>query len=302
MNIFLKDVFYFFLYSAIGWFVESLYCSIGEKKWINRGFLKGPICPIYGTGAVVMIVLLMPLSHRFEQWYYNTLLIFGVGMVLCDIVEFITSFLMEKLFHARWWDYSKKKFNIQGRICLTHTLYWGLASVVFVQLGHPFLSKLLDSFITPGLRNNMLLVILTLFAIDLFNTVRSALRFRSFSIKLQRFSDMMSQAAELFFSTVGSKVDALQTKSAMARKELSDEVHEQYASLKAQFFKLREPEKSKVKKSVPNLLHSFPYLEKGVSDQMERLENMLNEIDAAPQKNENSAQKETPVTEKSKEN
>lgn len=125
-------VLYFFFYSAVGWLGESIYCSVGARKWVNRGFLKGPMCPIYGTGALAMAITLTPVKNldiRVPMFGHNVLitplLVFIAGMVVCDIVEFITSVLMEKLFHARWWDYSNKKFNIQGRICLGHTFYWG---------------------------------------------------------------------------------------------------------------------------------------------------------------------------------
>ncbi len=283
MNIVLNYVFYFFLYSFMGWFVESLYCSIGEKKWINRGFLKGPICPIYGTGAVVITVGMHSLVNYFDKWYFNTLLIFCVGMVLCDIVEFITSFLMEKLFNARWWDYSKKRFNIQGRICLTHTFYWGFASVVFLQIMHPFISENIDKVITPSIRNNLLIAILTIFALDLFNTVRSALRFRSFSVKLQSLSEKMGQ---VIFETVGTKVDELQSRGAQARKELAADVREQLSGLKTQFLNLLEPDKSKVRKSVLNLMRSFPYLRKGVDEEMERLEHYLDKIETPEEEND----------------
>ena len=126
-------VLYFFFYSAVGWLGESIYCSVGARKWVNRGFLKGPMCPIYGTGALAMAITLTPVKNldiRVPMFGHDVLitplLVFIAGMVVCDIVEFITSVLMEKLFHARWWDYSNKKFNIQGRICLGHTFYWGI--------------------------------------------------------------------------------------------------------------------------------------------------------------------------------
>jgi uncharacterized membrane protein len=77
MNRYFELVFYFFIYSAVGWLIESIYCSVAAKKWINRGFLKGPICPIYGTGAIVMMVFIAPYSNYTDKWYLNTLIIFG---------------------------------------------------------------------------------------------------------------------------------------------------------------------------------------------------------------------------------
>ena len=144
-----KIIFYvltFFLYSAVGWFFESCYCSVRPRKWVNRGFLYGPMCPIYGSGAVMLSLALGKFSklpiYR-HGWYLTPVLTFLLGALLADVLEFLTSLVMEKLFHARWWDYSQKKFNIQGRICLTHTLYWGGATLIFLYFIDPRVSALL---------------------------------------------------------------------------------------------------------------------------------------------------------------
>ena len=150
-------VLYFFFYSALGWLVESIYCSVGEKKWINRGFLTGPICPIYGTGAVVLSVCLTPFK---DKWY----LVFIIGLILADIVEFITSVIMEKLFHARWWDYSDRFLNIQGRICFRHSIYWGIASLAFTYLVHPFFLNNIFVHLPDKYKTPLLTVILVIFA------------------------------------------------------------------------------------------------------------------------------------------
>ena len=117
MDNIVKYILLFFFYSAGGWLLESIYCSIGEKKIINRGFLTGPLCPIYGTAAIVMVVLI------YNPFRDNALVVFLLGIVLCYIVEYITSYIMEKLFAARWWDYTYELLNINGRICLKHSLY-----------------------------------------------------------------------------------------------------------------------------------------------------------------------------------
>ena len=117
------------IYSIIGWVYESTICSIGHRKLINRGFLNGPYCPIYGTGAVLV------------------LLFFAGALVTCSL-EYLTSWLMEKLFHARWWDYSKRKFNIGGRVCLNaqqrRTIY-----------SFPHLTLTRNNEVLDGLRQNM---------------------------------------------------------------------------------------------------------------------------------------------------
>ena len=95
--------FMFFLFSAIGWAIECTYRSLGEKKIINSGFLYGPMCPIYGTGCLAFELFLVPLSQPIEK---RIILVLLLGMLLADIVEYFTSYIMEKLFSARWWDYT----------------------------------------------------------------------------------------------------------------------------------------------------------------------------------------------------
>lgn len=96
----------FFIYSFLGWICEIIYCSILDKKFQNRGFLYGPYCPIYGFGAMIILKVLIPFSA-------HPIFLFVMGMFVCSVLEYVTSYVMEKAFHLRWWDYSKHKFNIQ---------------------------------------------------------------------------------------------------------------------------------------------------------------------------------------------
>lgn len=120
---------WFLFYSFAGWVYESILCSITERKWVNRGFLYGPLCPIYGSGAVLILLALGRLT--------NPLVLFLSGMTLCSILEYAVSWLMEKLFHARWWDYSHMRFQLNGRICLLGAVVFGLFAMVLVLWIHP---------------------------------------------------------------------------------------------------------------------------------------------------------------------
>lgn len=126
---------WFIVYSFIGWVYESILCSVIEKKWINRGFLNGPYCPIYGFGALLDIIFLGRFSNVFEIFFF--------GVLLTCSLEYLTSFCMEKLFHARWWDYSDKKFNINGRVCLAGAVVFGTFSVLLIKVVHPLVIKLI---------------------------------------------------------------------------------------------------------------------------------------------------------------
>ena len=112
----------FMLYSIFGWICEEIVTFDPKKGFINRGFLLGPYCPIYGFSAIFMTILLNKFS--------NSLAIFSLALIICSTVEYLSSYVMEKLFNARWWDYSKKPFNINGRICLLYTLVFALFATI----------------------------------------------------------------------------------------------------------------------------------------------------------------------------
>lgn len=174
MDLILDYIFYFFFYSIVGWILETVCCSIYYKKPINRGFLKGPFVPIYGTGAVVLGVCLMPFYEKFGYTWYIIPLVILLGVVIADIVEYLTSFLMEKLFNARWWDYSNEFMNLHGRICLKHSIYWALATGAFIYIVHPFVIKQIKLWVTDEMRNIIIIIVAVIFAIDLIFTLISA--------------------------------------------------------------------------------------------------------------------------------
>ena len=126
---------WFMIYSLIGWAYESTLCSITGKKLVNRGFLNGPVCPIYGTGAVVVVWAL----GSFKD---NVAVLFLLSAVLTTTLEYLTSWVMEKLFHARWWDYSGRFGNIHGRVCLLGFTAFGAMAVLVVRYVQPWVATL----------------------------------------------------------------------------------------------------------------------------------------------------------------
>ena len=138
MSTVLNYLFYFFVYSFMGWLLEVAVRFKEEKKFVNRGFLLGPICPIYGY-AMVALVLLVGTKGQ------DILSIFLMTVFVCATLEYFTSLIMEKLFKARWWDYSNKKFNINGRICLEVMFEFGIMGTLALYFLQPNFSKFINS-------------------------------------------------------------------------------------------------------------------------------------------------------------
>lgn len=127
----------FMLFSLIGWLIEVFQLYKHEGRFINRGFLMGPYCPIYGYGSITMVILL-------QKYLDDPIVLFVMAMVICSILEYFTSYFMEKLFKARWWDYSNNKYNINGRICLETMIPFGLLGLVVMYLLYPFLNDVVN--------------------------------------------------------------------------------------------------------------------------------------------------------------
>ena len=138
--------------------MEVILKSIENKKFINRGFLIGPICPIYGYGWLFIIILL----KRFTS---NIFILFLSSILVCSVLEYMTSLVMEKLFKARWWDYSKRKFNLNGRICLNTMIPFGILGIIMMYIINPFLeAKLL--LINENIKIILAIVLLIIYIID----------------------------------------------------------------------------------------------------------------------------------------
>lgn len=161
-------VLYFFLYSFLGWICECIYCGIPAHRFINRGFLAGPYCPIYGVGALFVLHLLQPFGK-------HVTLVFLMGCILTSILEYITGWGMEILFHTKWWDYSKEPFNINGRVCLKNSILFGILSIFVYYIVHPLLSSLIQEF-SPIAQGVLCVVLLVYFIYDLINTTHALLR------------------------------------------------------------------------------------------------------------------------------
>lgn len=142
----------FMVYSIAGWLIEVICKLIQYKRFINRGFLIGPYCPIYGYGALLITFLL-------RKYVDDPVVLFVMSVLICGILEYVTSYIMEKLFKARWWDYSKRKFNLNGRICLGTIIPFGILGLLIMYIFNPFILGKLE---------NLPEIVLNILSISLF--------------------------------------------------------------------------------------------------------------------------------------
>ncbi len=156
--IFLNYFLIFFLYSVLGWIAETIYTSIKEKRFVNRGFLVGPYCPIYGYGAILMILYL-------TQYKDNIITVFLLSVFICCFLEYITSYIMEKIFKARWWDYSDKLFNLNGRICGENALLFGIGGLSIIYIVNPIINNIIK-FINPTITVILSIIFFTIYITD----------------------------------------------------------------------------------------------------------------------------------------
>lgn len=164
----------FIIYSVTGWIIEVIATYPDTKCFVNRGFLIGPYCPIYGNCAIAMILLL----HNIE----DPILLFILSIIICSVGEYVTSYLMEKIFHARWWDYTKNKFNLNGRICLANSLAFGVLGFLLIKFVNPFVVGLITK-LSPTIMNILFYTMLILFLIDNVISFKVIFKIKNMSVK-----------------------------------------------------------------------------------------------------------------------
>lgn len=160
----------FAVYSILGWCMEMIAVYPKKNKFENRGFLLGPWCPIYGTGTVLLILLL-------EKYSENNFLLIIMSIIICSVLEYITSYVMEKVFKARWWDYSNKKINIGGRVCLNNALAFGVLGFLVVKVITPFILQILNS-LNIIVIYTFAIIFLIIFSLDFFFSSKAMIEFK----------------------------------------------------------------------------------------------------------------------------
>ena len=170
MNIY-KYFLIFMFYSILGWLMEVTLTFVRNKKFVNRGFLIGPYCPIYGSGVLLIMFIL-------KRYLDRPLGLFCMAVIICSILEYLTSYFMEKIFKARWWDYSNKKFNINGRICLEYAMFFGVGGTIIMYFINPMIINVMNATSSTVIK----VLAITLFIIYMVDNIISYIvmfKFRS---------------------------------------------------------------------------------------------------------------------------
>ena len=190
--------FFFFIYSFSGWCIEVCSAAIQKRKFVNRGFVNGPLCPIYGSGAVLFAVFLPELKEA-------PFFLFLAGAILASILEFTTGALLEKLFHRKWWDYSNIRWNYEGYVCLPFSLGWGVCAVVLNMFLNPLLVKLLR--IMPRLLMVIIMIALTVaLVLDTVGTTLAIRGLQKKQVQLAEFTEGVSQVSKLLENAITRRI------------------------------------------------------------------------------------------------
>ena len=279
---------YFFLYSFLGWCTEVAYATVKERRFVNRGFLGGPWCPIYGVGVSAVVTLL-------DGFQDSLLLLYLSSFVLVTLIEGMTGFIMDKIFHHKWWDYTGLPFNIGGYVCLPFSIAWGAACLVIVKGVHPVIERLVG--LLPEAAGLALICVLTAgLAADLAVTTAGILKMNRRLDMLERIGAELREISDRMGANIHENVmDAMERAEvlenmAQARKErldaisgeakerldlLSEETRERYDMLRQRYAELT----GATLQASRRLVRAFPRMEsRRHKELLEELKRKLEEV------------------------
>lgn len=256
-------ILYFTIYSILGWICECIYCAAIDKVWVNRGFLNGPVCPVYGFGAMFVILLLQGFKD-------NIALLFIMAVIVTTTLEYITAVILENAFHLKWWDYSNYKLNYKGRICVLNSTLFGLLSLFLIEILQPFVVAKI-SLIPYGYAFILTLIIVGIFAVDFAFTVSSLVdmnkmleKITQINLELKKLGISMEKFNDIEYNKVFDKL-----KFRNDRKHFKIKFEETYNN-----FKKMQP-----KSSIQNrIIKAFPDMRSNIyGEQFKKLKDSITE-------------------------
>ena len=244
----------FFIYGFLGWCTEVAFAAGKERRFVNRGFLNGPICPINGIGVVAVVLLLAPYKERL-------LILYVASIIVVTALEWVTGFLLEKLFHSKWWDYSNMPLNLNGYVCLLFSLIWGVACVAIVKWIHPFIFKGVTFF--PKWLSILLIVVLGIGMLaDLYVTVTNILKMNRHLARMEEIAAELRRISDELGENISENVlDAMEKKEDFEEdmEEASEELRKRAEELREKYRDI----KFKNARSVRRILRAFPRMHSG---------------------------------------
>ncbi len=220
-------LFFFYFYCFFGWIFESSYVSIKSKKFVNRGFMRGPFLPIYGSGAIMMLVVSMPFQD-------NIFLTYIAGCIGATVLELVTGVAMEALFKVRYWDYSNQKFNYKGHICLSSTIAWGFLTIFMTE----FLHKVVEGIVSfiPAMTINVVTVIVTVYIIiDFTLSFKAAMDLRDILVGLEKAKQEMERIQkrlDVIIAVANEEREMRKLENSMRIDDLMENIEERFGAFK----------------------------------------------------------------------
>lgn len=265
---------WFFIYSFLGWLWETCYVSAKKGELVNRGFINGPFCTIYGFGALAVYLILKPVSD-------NLLLLFVGGIVVATALEYVTAVLMESIFHTSWWDYSDKKFNFQGRICLGASLGWGVFTVGLFRVLHPMVEDIV-AFYSVKFGEIAVCVISAVYVVDFCFSAAAAFHIHE---RIPAWEQALDEMQGELLLKVRSRMAALEETSGVTKdrlkehlddfallKELEEKRSVMMTELSGELQKYKESMAGKFGHNMKRFVKSYPNLNRGYSIRNKRKE------------------------------
>ena len=203
----------------MGWIVETIYVSILEKRYVNRGFLKGPFCPVYGFGGIIIIQSLNFLNDYLRIESESIVIKILLAMLLTTILEYVTGYILEKLFNCKWWDYSTEFLNLHGRVCVKYSIFWGILSYILVTFIYPIFIKFsIFGSIPLSVKYILAVIVILYFILDTVKSVSEIVDLKQFVftyskypmeniqervIELRKYKRILQAFPKLYFFKLG---------------------------------------------------------------------------------------------------
>ncbi|XCP86732.1 hypothetical protein ABXS75_08055 [Roseburia hominis] len=261
-------ILYFFVYGFLGWCTEVAFAAWKTHHFVNRGFLNGPICPIYGIGVGIVVMFLTPYKS-------NLILLYITSIILVTALEWLTGFILEKIFHNKWWDYSDMPLNLNGYVCLLFSLIWGVACVLIVDFIHPLIHRVLAFIPLPVTIPVMTILGIAMFA-DLYITASGILKMNKRLETMQQIAnelhDISDRLGENIYRTTISAIEK--------QDELIDTVSEKQDEWKEVFSERQEAFKDALVEKREDISETLENVSEALENVSETLDTVSDEVKA----------------------